>query len=162
MTRLVNIHREQCDVCIMRPSEYGNPVSLGKRCPVCAAVHTRVEGVQALLCYSELLLPRLRTDRDFVRGLHAMEGKTLGCVCAPAHCHGDLLLAYIDGYSERVAMLCGAGSPPQWVEVPVLRPWGVAREAVQPVAIAHRSGLTAVANHVEWLREQLPAQRQLL
>jgi len=145
VTRLVNTYRERCDVRITRPSEYGNPVSLGKRCPVCDAVHTREQGVQALLCYAQLLLPRLHADRAFVRGLHAMEGTTLGCVCAPAHCHGELLLAYLDGYSERLAIICGADEPTD-----------------AQAQTAHGSGLNAVASHIAWLHEQLPAQRQLL
>lgn len=154
MTRLVNVHHDAADVRMTRPSKYGNPVALGKPCPVCGAIHERPV-VQALLCYGSLLLPQLRTERGFASGLHALEGKSLGCVCVQRdqsgarrdgnHCHVDLLVAYIDGYSERLGKLCGTGKPS--------RPQKVA---------AHEDGIAAVDRHLAWLREQAPAQPRLL
>jgi len=146
MTRLVNVYRDECDVRITRPGIYGNPVAFGKPCPVCGETHTRAEGVQGLLCYGATLLDRLRTDRDFVLGLHAIEGRTLGCVCAPAHCHGDLLVAYLGAFGERLAIQehCGGA------------------DIREPERVAHRSGLIAVRGHLAWLREQLPRQQWFL
>lgn len=148
---MVNIHHEVAGYHrITRPAKYSNPVALGKPCPVCGATHER-PGIQALLCYGSLLLPRLRAERGFASGLHELEGKPLGCVCVrydqngvrdfENHCHGDLLVAYIDGYSERLGKLCGAGVPTR----------------SQRVA-AHEDGLAAVDGHLAWLRRQAPAQ----
>lgn len=153
MTLLINV-RASPDIkhtSIMRPSMWGNPVVFGKRCPECTHVHSRAEGVQGLVCYGARLLRRLADDRLFVLALHALEGVgALGCVCAPGHCHGDLLLAYLDGYSERMAMQCG-------VATPALLETGHG-EIVNPRHVAHRSGVRAVRGHLEYLRTLVPAR----
>lgn len=167
MTLLINVRTTPNvkHTSIMRPTMWGNPVILGKRCPECTHVHSRAEGVQGLLCYGARLLRRLAGDRLFVLGLHALEGVgALGCVCVQEqgewHCHGDLLLAYLDAYSERMALQCGAATP-----AIIDRPVGLvdvdgceimAVEMVNPRHVAHRSGVRAVRGHLEYLRDLVP------
>lgn len=163
MTLLINVRTTPNveHTSIMRPTMWGNPVVLGRRCPVCTHVHTRAEGVQGLVCYGDRLLRRLAGDRLFVLGMHALEGGALGCVCAPDHCHGDLLLAYLDAYSERMALQCGVATP-----ATIDRPSGdtvgvdghdvLVMETVNPRHVAHRSGVRAVRGHLAYLRGLVP------
>ena len=96
MTDLVkNIHRgEEYDVYIGRPSEWGNPYShIGKASKfrlkyVCA---TREEAIAA---YRQHLNDRIREEgQPLIDKLAELDGKRLGCFCAPAPCHGEVLVA---------------------------------------------------------------------
>lgn len=79
MSRVVHCKKEPYDVYIGRPSKWGNPFVIGRD-------GTREEVVQK---YKEWVLfqPELLKDID------ELEDKVLGCWCAPAACHGDILLA---------------------------------------------------------------------
>ena len=155
MTRLVNSRADGDHTSIMRGTPFGNPIALDRRCSECGATHRRADddAVSALLCYSALLIPRLTDDLVFRRQVQALEGQTLACVCPSYtrgvraqgnHCHGDILVAYIDGYSERVAGLCDARRP-----------------TAEQSAHGHESGMVALLGHVEWMRSLLPAQRAM-
>jgi hypothetical protein len=74
----VNItHGLEYDIKITRPSKWGNPYVIGKdgnREEVIAKYRTWIK------CQPHLL-----------RALPELDGQTLGCVCKPLPCHGDVL-----------------------------------------------------------------------
>lgn len=89
---VVNIRRgEAYDVYIGRPSKFGNPFVIGRD-------GTREEVVDK---YRAWLWDQMRTNRITAREVAALRGKRLGCYCAPARCHGDVLMAAADwAYSQ--------------------------------------------------------------
>ena len=70
------------EVYIGRPSEWGNPFVIGE--------HGTREQVIAM--YRFWLWEKCGSE-FFVDKLAALHGKTLVCWCAPAPCHGDVLVA---------------------------------------------------------------------
>lgn len=83
-TRVVHCKRERYDVLIGRPSKWGNPFQIGKdgtREEVIAKYREWIQGQPELLA----ALPEL-------------QGKTLGCWCAPKPCHGDVLVELVYGF----------------------------------------------------------------
>lgn len=73
-------------VYIGRGSKWGNPFKIeqhGDR----AAVITKHE-------------TWLRNQHDLLRSIEELRGKDLVCFCAPAACHGDLLLRLANGSRE--------------------------------------------------------------
>ncbi len=78
MARVVHCKRESYDVYIGRPSTWGNPYEIGK------------DGDRETVIrkYREYLL----SNPTLVAQLPELEGKTLGCWCAPKACHGDVLV----------------------------------------------------------------------
>lgn len=78
MTRVVNLRREDCDVRICRPGQWGNPFCIGKD-------GTREEVVEK---YRNWIM----TQPKLLSQLHILKGKRLGCWCAPLTCHGNVLL----------------------------------------------------------------------
>lgn len=80
---------EKFDVYIGRPGPWGNPFShLPGKGEV--QVATREEAVAQ---YKAWLWKRMQSDPEFTAKVGSLRGKTLGCWCAPAACHGDVLLA---------------------------------------------------------------------
>ena len=82
-TVVVNKYAEEFDICIMRPSIWGNPFRTGKdgtREEVIQKYRERLEGLPHLV---ELARKKLR-------------GKRLGCCCKPQSCHGDVLAEFAD------------------------------------------------------------------
>lgn len=77
-TRVVNIRREACDVNIMRPGPWGNPF-YGSSRALNIARHR-----EWVLSWQHFHPERFLAIREQLRG------KRLGCVCAPAPCHGDV------------------------------------------------------------------------
>lgn len=76
--KVVHCKKDTYDVYIGRPSKWGNPFVIGRdgtRAEVIAKYKAWLEGQ-----------PHLMDD------LHELKGKTLGCWCAPAACHGDILM----------------------------------------------------------------------
>lgn len=74
---VVNLRSADFDVFIGRPSKWGNPFVIGRdgtRTQVIERYREWIAGQPELLA----ALPELR-------------GKVLGCFCAPAACHGDVL-----------------------------------------------------------------------
>jgi hypothetical protein len=77
--RVVNLRMHpDFDVYIGRPSKWGNPFVIGKD-------GTREEVIEK---YEEYL----RNNLDLLAALPELKGKVLACWCAPAACHGDILL----------------------------------------------------------------------
>ncbi len=70
---------DQFDVYIGRGSPWGNPFKLGPDGDRATVIRKFREFIMSPVC-AEL--------RD--RARHELRGKTLGCWCAPASCHGDV------------------------------------------------------------------------
>lgn len=77
--KVVHCKREPYDVYIGRPSEWGNPFSIG----------THGDRVGVIELYREWLASR---PALMARARVELKGKVLGCFCAPLACHGDILL----------------------------------------------------------------------
>ncbi len=84
-TVLVNVkHRGQVsDIMIGRPGPWGNPFVIGRD-------GDRVEVIDK---YKTYILGRT----DLLKRLPELHGKRLGCFCRPDPCHGDVLIALIEG-----------------------------------------------------------------
>jgi hypothetical protein len=70
-------------VYVGRPSLFGNPFVVG------------VHGDQAAVIarFREYAVDRCYRDPAFRRAVASLHGRVLVCWCAPAPCHGDVLLA---------------------------------------------------------------------
>ena len=75
---VVHCKRQRYDVYIGRPSKWGNPFEIGKD-------GTRAEVIAK---YEAWIL----TQPHLLAALPELQGKILGCWCAPQACHGDALL----------------------------------------------------------------------
>lgn len=98
MQRVVHIRHDRYDVYIGRGSVWGNPFKIGSD-------GSRRE---VLLKYKEYLLRG--NGRHLLERIEELEGKTLGCFCAPPGgltardetvCHGQLLLQLLE-HRKRV------------------------------------------------------------
>lgn len=81
MPRVLNKYRDEIPddaVWIMRPSKWGNPY------------HVKTYG-RGRAC--ELYRQRLLRNEKLFAQLEELRGKDLVCCCAPAPCHGDILIA---------------------------------------------------------------------
>ncbi|MHC4428505.1 MAG: DUF4326 domain-containing protein [Planctomycetota bacterium] len=76
-TRVVHCKREPPEVYIGRPSRWGNPYRIGPD-------GTRAEVIEKYRAYAKA--------RFTHENLEELRGKVLGCWCAPAPCHGDVLV----------------------------------------------------------------------
>lgn len=89
--RVVHLKRETYDVLIARPSKWGNPFTFRpSKFADTIMVATREEAIER---YEAWLLEQ----PDLLAALPELEGKTLGCWCAPKACHGHVLLDYAEG-----------------------------------------------------------------
>lgn len=78
MAKVVHCKRSEYDVYIGRPGPFGNPFTIGKD-------GSREEVVEK---YAEWVL----TQPELLAKIKAeLNGKVLGCWCAPKLCHGDIL-----------------------------------------------------------------------
>ena len=77
MNWVVHCKKEPYDVYIGRPSKWGNPFVIGKH-------GSRQEVIGK---YREWLM----AQPELLAEVAALECKVLGCYCAPAACHGDVL-----------------------------------------------------------------------
>ncbi len=79
--RVVNKKTEQYDVFIGRPSKWGNPFPMK---------HER-ERADVIEAYRRHLHEQINAGEITLDDLRALDGRTLGCFCAPRACHGDVL-----------------------------------------------------------------------
>lgn len=77
-TRLVHCRREPYDVFIGRPSRWANPFHIGPD-------GSREEVVVRFRRW-------LARQPGLLRAVWSLQGKVLGCRCAPLPCHGDVLV----------------------------------------------------------------------
>jgi len=104
-TKVVNLRKEPFDVYIGRAGRgrsgyFGNPVIIGKKCPVCCEVHRN--GGSTLPCYTECFNRRMARDLEFRRRICELRGKTLGCFCKPGPCHGDVIVAWLNANPNQL------------------------------------------------------------
>lgn len=102
-TSVVNVKKSDCDVYIgravpragnpryRRASMFANPYRVGRDAATSEGVLELYEAHVRRLVAED---PRLRLD------LLDLEGKSLGCWCAPGPCHGHVLLRLIDEAKE--------------------------------------------------------------
>lgn len=73
----------------------GNPVVIGQECRFCHQIHS--DGGSTLPCYEKYLQDRLMNDQKFsIRFYETLQGKTLGCFCAPKPCHCQIMIKFLD------------------------------------------------------------------
>ena len=95
---------EPFDIYIGRPSKWGNPFSHKDGTLAEFRVATRDEAVDAYAAW-------IKTQYVLLTALPELRGKRLGCWCAPARCHGDVLLALAnESYEDFRART----DPPPW------------------------------------------------
>jgi len=86
LTKVVHCKQEPYDIYIGRPSKWGNPFRIGKD-------GNRKEVLQK---YQDWI----GEQHELLKDLHELKGKTLGCHCAPKHCHGNILAKLADLLEE--------------------------------------------------------------
>lgn len=95
MTTVVNIHREKCDVCVMRPGPWGNPFVVsedGERGECVRKHRTWLETGESFGNKKANA-----AARQFVlANVHKLRDKKIGCCCKPRACHGDTLAEFAD------------------------------------------------------------------
>ena len=84
---VVHCKHARYDVYIGRPSKWGNPLAIGRD-------GTRE---QVIARYERWL----RSRPELLAQLGELEGKTLGCWCAPRACHGDVLARLAAEHAQR-------------------------------------------------------------
>lgn len=97
LTRVVNLFDENYDSYIGRKGfgmsgEFGNPYRLNKD-------GSRYD---IMIKFRKYFMKRLNNDPEFKKRILGLRGLTLGCFCAPRPCHGDIIAAYLNGYTEGV------------------------------------------------------------
>lgn len=80
--KVVHCKKEAYDVYIGRPSKWGNPFVIGKD-----GSRDTVIGKYRLWLWKELQAGRIAKEE-----ILKLDGKVLGCWCAPLRCHGDVLI----------------------------------------------------------------------
>jgi len=83
MTTVVHCKKERYDIYIGRPSQWGNPFSIGRD-------GDRAEVIRK---YREWIL----TKPELLADLPTLKDKVLGCWCKPLTCHGDVLVELVGG-----------------------------------------------------------------
>jgi Domain of unknown function (DUF4326) len=81
-------------VYIGRPSIFGNPIHIGKKCHTCGRIHK--DGGSTLKCYSQYFIRRLTEDKHFHDKVMELKDKILVCFCKPNPCHGDVIAAALN------------------------------------------------------------------
>ena len=82
MTKVVNVNNDVFDVFIGRPSIWGNPFEIGKD-------GTRKEVIKKYRVW-------LNDNESLKSRILELDGKTLGCFCAPKACHGNVIIEMIE------------------------------------------------------------------
>lgn len=81
--KVVHCKRDIYDVYIGRPGKWGNPFTIGKD-------GTREEVMDKYRQW-------IPTQPHLMNALSSLEGRILGCWCAPNACHGDILKELAEG-----------------------------------------------------------------
>lgn len=91
VTRVVNKRKEPYDVDICRPSKWSNPFTH-------LPLHRTRARWQVKTRADSIFLYELwvRRNEKLMGELHELAGKTLGCVCKPKSCHGDVLVRLVE------------------------------------------------------------------
>ena len=98
VTRVVNLRKEPYDIYIGRGSPFGNPFTHKKDgTKASIVVDSREEAIDlyAMWLVGDVEIPGAEPPtKDEIMSL---KGKTLGCFCKPKSCHGDVLVALVEG-----------------------------------------------------------------
>lgn len=87
---VVNKYKDPFDVYIGRGSQWGNPFVVG-----------RDGGREDVIrLFYEHLRKRVLVGEITLESLAALQGKRLGCFCAPRPCHGAVIAAFSDWAME--------------------------------------------------------------
>lgn len=98
MTEVVNlltVGRDNCDVYIGRAGGgedgyFGNPfMLLGPE---------KSDRIRCIENFRNYFIDRIGKDAEFKRRVEGLRGKRLGCFCAPAPCHGNIYITYLEGW----------------------------------------------------------------
>ncbi len=92
-TTVVSVKTSDYDVYIGRTSKWGNPFRIG-------ADGTRAQVIEKYRAY-------IQTRFDLLDSLSELQGKRLGCHCAPLACHGDVLAELADA---DYTIVCDGGN----------------------------------------------------
>lgn len=89
----VNLRHERCDIRIDRKTRWGNPFVMGR------------DGDRDEVCekYRTWLWDQIRNEAVTIADLAELDGKKLGCHCAPLRCHGDTLSAAARWAAQKLA-----------------------------------------------------------
>lgn len=83
ITKVVHCRKEHFDVMIDRRTPYGNPFIIGR------------DGDRETVI--KKYLKWVLTKTDLIAKMHKeLKGKTLGCWCKPAACHGDVIVDIVE------------------------------------------------------------------
>ena len=93
--KVVHCKKSSYDVYVGRPSKWGNPYSHKEGTLAKYKKDTRAEAIEA---YRDYILNG--EGKHLLEDLHELEGKTLGCWCSPARCHGDILVEIIESRKQ--------------------------------------------------------------
>lgn len=85
MAYVVNRYKDPEDVYIGRGSLWGNPVPM----------KTERDRDGVVEAYRRHLWDQIRQGVVTIDDLIALDGKALGCFCAPRRCHGDVIVEAI-------------------------------------------------------------------
>lgn len=75
--KIVHCKKDEFDIYIGRPSKWGNPFTIGQD-------GTREEVIDKYSVW-------IKDQTDLMDSINELQGKILGCWCAPEKCHGDIL-----------------------------------------------------------------------
>lgn len=113
-TVVVNRNSSPFDVYIGRPGPWGNPY--GTSTEESLAEHLVETREEAIKCYRTWMCFRLYLaglssdddpDRQLKQELLDLQGKRLGCWCAPKLCHGDVLKELSDALAAGKTLQVG-------------------------------------------------------
>ena len=90
MTKVVNKRVEPFDVYIGRGSKWGNPF----------VMRSEADRERVIEQFRKYLWKQIEAGVVTKDELRALDGKRLGCFCAPKACHGDVIVAAIE-WSKR-------------------------------------------------------------
>jgi len=91
MSKVVHCKRDAYDMYIGRGrgSIWGNPYSHKQGTQAKFKVDTVEEAIE---CYRRWLWRQIKSGEITLEQLAALDGKVLGCWCAPGRCHGEVLV----------------------------------------------------------------------
>ena len=108
-TRVVNLRLDKCDVKVTRTRDNQVPPPPAFGCfgnPFPVERHGRAQCIELFRAYFH---DRLGRDEEFRQAVQGLNGKVLGCFCAPKGgvtaqdplvCHGQIIAAYLDELFE--------------------------------------------------------------
>lgn len=86
MTEVVNRHYQEFDVYIGRGSIWGNPHKM----------KNEAGRAYCIMLYRKTLWKKIQSGEITKEMLLGLDGKRLGCYCAPKRCHGDVIIKAIE------------------------------------------------------------------